>query len=77
LQQQQEGQSDKFKKDLNNLIPVLNTAVDTLHAEATVEQYFNLANCEPEKMNEIIKQLDEKLILFKEFEETSARYNDW
>ncbi len=28
-------------------------------------------------MNEIIKKLDEKMVLFKQYEETSNRYNDW
>lgn len=28
-------------------------------------------------MAEIIRKLDEKMILFKQYEETSNRYNDW
>jgi len=32
---------------------------------------------EPEKMSEIIKQLDSKVAQFKRLDETSKRYNDW
>lgn len=28
-------------------------------------------------MSEIIKTLDAKMVLFKQYEETSVRYNDW
>ena len=32
---------------------------------------------EADKMPDIIKQLDDKIVLFKQFDETSERYNDW
>jgi hypothetical protein len=59
------------------LIPELNGAIDQLNAEATDASYFDPKSMEPEKMTEVIKTLDAKLINFKQFEETSNRYNDW
>lgn len=59
------------------MIPELNGAIDQLNAEATEAVYFDTKSMEAEKMVEVIKQLDAKLVSFKQFEETSNRYNDW
>jgi len=48
-----------------------------LKSEAVEDQYFDPANMAPEKMASIIANLDSKVTLFKQFEETSERYNDW
>lgn len=39
--------------------------------------YTDAKSMEPEKMQEIIKQLDQKVAQFKRLDETSKRYNDW
>jgi dynein heavy chain len=59
------------------LIPELNTAIDSLSAEAIETQYFEKDNMAPEKIPEILAALDGKMDLFKQYEETSERYNDW
>jgi hypothetical protein len=77
LQQQQEGQSEKFKKNLQEMIPELNSQIDTLQEEATQPQYFDKANMEGDKIPGILADLDQKMENFKLYEETSERYNDW
>jgi hypothetical protein len=77
LQQQQEGQSEKFKKALNELIPELNKNIDELCEEAEDKMYTDAANMEPDKILEILKNLDNKMDLFKQYDATSERYNDW
>lgn len=64
LQQQQEGSSEKFKKALQELIPELNTCIDQLNAEAIEPAYFDMKNVEPDKMGDVIKALDAKMVLF-------------
>jgi hypothetical protein len=65
LQQQQEGESEKFKKALQGLIPELNTSIDKMVAESIEPKYFDAKNMEPEKMVEIIKALEDKVIEYK------------
>lgn len=67
LQQQQESQSDKFKKALQELIPELNTCINQLSGEAVNPAYFDPKNIEGEKMHELIKDLDAKMILFTQY----------
>jgi len=55
----------------------LNTAIDDLNAESIAPDFFNPANMDADKMPDIIKQLDDKIVLFKQYDETSERYNDW
>lgn len=77
LQQQQDEQSEKFKKALNELIPELNTQIDTLNKSAVDAKYFDLKNNHPDNIQELLADLDEKVALYKQFEDTSNRYNDW
>lgn len=67
LQQQQESQSDKFKKALQELIPELNTCINQLSAESVNPAYFDPKNMESEKMAELIKDLDAKMVLFNQY----------
>jgi len=62
---------------LNELIPELNKCIDQLKTEAVEAIYFDQKQIDPEKMPEILKNLDAKMVLFKQYEETSIRYNDW
>ena len=59
------------------MIPELNTCIDQLNAEAVEPAYFDAKNIEGEKMGDIIKDLDAKIEAFKQYENTSERYNDW
>jgi len=77
LQQAQEGQSEKFKKALNELIPELNKNIDELCAEAEDKSYTDASSMEPDKILDVLKNLDNKMDLFKQYDTTSERYNDW
>ena len=68
-----EQQIDRFKKELQEMIPELNLQVSQLHEESVQPQYLDKNS----DMNEMIRQLDEKMAVFKKLEETGIKYNDW
>ena len=68
-----ETANEKFKKQLEQLIPQLNNQVASLNTESTDPKYLD----EKQDMPEIIKDLDEKCEVFKKLEETSIKYNSW
>lgn len=64
---------ETFKKTLNELIPQLNAEIDGLHEEATNPIYLSgEAN-----MFDMLRQLDELEVRFKELETRSLKYNQW
>lgn len=68
-----ETANEKFKKQLEQLIPQLNNQIASLNTESTDPKYLD----EKQDMTEIIKDLDEKWEVFKKLEETSIKYNSW
>jgi uncharacterized protein YjaG (DUF416 family) len=68
-----ETANEKFKKQLEQLIPQLNNQVGQLNTESTDPKYLD----EKQPMEDIIKELDEKWEVFKKLEETSIKYNSW
>ena len=68
-----ETANEKFKKQLEQLIPQLNNQIAALNTESTDPKYLD----EKRDMPEIIKDLDEKWEVFKKLEETSIKYNSW
>lgn len=68
-----ETANEKFKKQLEQLIPQLNNQIASLNTESTDPKYLD----EKQDMTEIIKDLDEKWEVFKKLEETSLKYNSW
>lgn len=68
-----ETANEKFKKQLEQLIPQLNNQIAALNTESTDPKYLD----EKQDMPEIIKDLDEKWEVFKKLEETSLKYNSW
>lgn len=68
-----ETANEKFKKQLEQLIPQLNNQIASLNTESTDPKYLD----EKQDMPEIIKDLDEKWEVFKKLEETSIKYNSW
>lgn len=68
-----ETANEKFKKQLEQLIPQLNNQIASLNTESTDPNYLD----EKQDMTEIIKDLDEKWEVFKKLEETSIKYNSW
>ena len=68
-----ETANEKFKKQLEQLIPQLNNQVASLNTESTDPKYLD----EKQDMPDIIKDLDEKWEVFKKLEETSIKYNSW
>ena len=73
VESKQEVETERFKKDLEQLIPQLSSEVDELIKESILPQYLDKAS----DMNEMIKQLDEKMATFKRLEETAIKYNGW
>ena len=77
LQQAQESQSEKFKKSLNEKIPELNNAIDSLIQESIDDRFFDAENMAPDRLPKILEQLEAKKQTFHTFEQTSEKYNDW
>ena len=59
------------------MIPELNKNIDELCAEAEDKSYTDASSMEPDKILDILKNLDNKMDLFKQYDTTSERYNDW
>ena len=55
------------------MIPELNDEVHNLTEECVLPQYLDKNS----DMHEMIKQLDEKMVIFKRLEETGVKYNEW
>jgi len=73
VESKQESETERFKKELENLIPVLNTEVENLMEESQLPQYLDKNS----DMGEMIKQLDEKMAKFNELATTAVKYNGW
>ena len=64
---------EKFKKTLDELIPVLNSDIEELHQDALDDMFLSgEAN-----MYEVLKKIDQIELKFKELEERSTKYNSW
>ena len=68
-----EEQNEKFKADLQLMIPVLRGNVKELIDEIELPKYLD----DKSDMKTMIEELDEKLEIFKEYEETGMKYNEW
>lgn len=55
------------------MIPQLQEEVKSLTEESVLPQYLDKNS----DMNEMIRQLDEKVLVFKRLEETGLKYNEW
>ena len=73
VESKQEQENERFKTDLKEMIPVLNSQVKRLTDDSVLPCYLD-QNSDPQEM---IKQLDEKLAAFKKLEETGLKYNEW
>lgn len=73
VESKQESETERFKKELEQLIPQLNQEIEKLDEESLLPQYLDKNS----DNNEMIKQLDEKMLKFKELQETSVKYNGW
>ena len=73
VESKQESENERFKKELLSLIPELQDEVKNLTEESVLPQYLDKNS----DMNEMIRQLDEKMIVFKRLEETGIKYNEW
>ena len=61
VESKQEQENERFKRDLKEMIPILNSEVKRLTDECVLPCYLD----EKSDINEMIKQLDEKLANFK------------
>lgn len=73
VEQQMETANEKFKKQLEGLIPELQKDIKGLTEECTDDKYL----AENSNMYDCIKELDEQAVRFKKMEETSVEYNSW
>ena len=73
VEQSMETANEKFKKQLEQLIPALNEDVTALNEGSTDEKYLD----EKQNAYEMIKELDEKMEAFAELEKRSVQYNSW
>jgi hypothetical protein len=72
---QQEGNKEKFKKDLMELIPKLEEEVNEHFERIQDPKFLNGENME--KMAEILADLNEIEDRFKSLEKTKMKYNSW
>jgi len=73
VEQSMETANEKFKKQLEQLIPQLNDDVTNLNEESVEEKYLD----REQNTYEMIKELDEKMERFTELEKRSVQYNSW
>lgn len=66
VESKQESETERFKKELEKLIPQLSQDVDNLIESSTQPQYLSKES----DMQEMIKQLDEKWDKFQQMEDT-------
>lgn len=66
-------QNERFKKDLQNLIPALKDEIELLHNQSKNPAYLD-GDSDQDIM---IKQLEDKAATFKELEQRAEKYNDW
>jgi DNA-directed RNA polymerase subunit F len=75
VETEQEGNKEKFKNTLNDLIPKLDTEINVLFEKAQNPKYLEGENME--KMFDILAELDEIEATFKELEQRKDTYNKW
>jgi uncharacterized Zn finger protein (UPF0148 family) len=75
VETEQEGNKEKFKKTLNELIPKLDTEINELFEKAQNPKYLEGENME--KMFDVLAELDEIEATFKQLEERKDTYNKW
>lgn len=72
---QQDQQKEIFKKDLNQMIPKLETQINELFEESQDSKFLNGDNIDKiEDMLEDLRDIEQR---FKEHEETAYKYNKW
>ena len=64
VESKQESENERFKKELETMIPELNEQVHALTEECVLPQFLDKNS----DMAEMIRQLDEKLAIFKKLE---------
>ena len=75
IEGKQDEQKENFKKDLNKMIPELETQINELFAESQDSKFLNGDNLE--KIDDILIELDEIEQRFKDNEHTATKYNKW
>lgn len=73
VEQQQEMSLDKFRKVLDDLIPKLNTDIDTLTDQTSNNKFLEPAT----NIFKMLKEIDQMEEVFRDLEEKSKRYNGY
>ena len=69
----EELQKDKFKKELDRLIPALVADVTQLKDQSVEPKYLDITS----DQQQMIKELDEKWYRYTELSQTSEKFNRW
>jgi DNA repair exonuclease SbcCD ATPase subunit len=75
IESAQEENKERFKKELNQLIPKLSKEIDELNERVNHAKFLDENNME--KMFDILGELDNIEAKFKQLEETKETYNRW
>ena len=75
IEGKQDEQKENFKKDLNKMIPELETEINELNQVSQDSKFLNGDNVQ--KIDEILIELDEIEQRFKDNEQTATKYNKW
>ena len=75
IETEQEGNKEKFKKTLNELIPKLDAEINELFDKAKHPKYLDGDNME--RLPEVLQELDAVEATFKQLEERKETYNKW
>lgn len=73
----QEGNKEKFKKELIQLIPKLDEDINQLLEESINEKFLDGTNMEDENKYKILEELNNIEERFKHLEALKEKYNNW
>jgi predicted ATPase with chaperone activity len=77
IETEQEGNKEKFKKELLQLIPKLDADINQLLEESINEKFLDGANMEDENKYKILEELNNIEERFKQLESLKDKYNNW
>lgn len=69
----EETQKDKFKKELDRLIPALVSEVTQLKEQSVESKYLDIASDQAQ----MIKELEDKWSRYTELSQTAEKFNRW
>jgi hypothetical protein len=77
IETEQEGNKEKFKKELLQLIPKLDADINQLLEESINEKFLDGSNMDDENKYKILEELNNIEERFKQLEALKEKYNNW